>query len=207
MPPLLRRTFGTLAAAAAVAVVTATTLAGPASADQTPMQRGPGTVRHETHHDTSPPLSRLAPVPPNADPGEADAVHRMPNRGKGHRPDPVVQRRPGARVNATSANFDGLGQGFTGPGGPFPAHQAVPPDPNAAVGASQILELVNTGFAVFDKNGTASYGPAATNTLFSGFGGSCETTDDGDGVVRYDALAGRWIVTQFANVSGGQQDR
>ena len=68
----------------------------------------------------------------------------------------------------TGANFDGLGQGFTGPAGPFTG-TAVPPDPNAAVGANQIVELVNTGFAVFDKSGTTLYGPAATNTLFSGF--------------------------------------
>jgi hypothetical protein len=184
-------------------VVGATTVsAGIAAADQTPMQRGPGTVRHETHHDASPPLSRLAPVPPNADPGEADAIHRMPNRGKGHRTDPVVQRRPGAGAAVTGANFDGLGQGFTGPAGPFTG-TAVPPDPNAAVGANQIVELVNTGFAVFDKSGTPLYGPAATNTLFSGFGGKCQTTNDGDAVVRYDALAGRWVVTQFANVDGG----
>jgi hypothetical protein len=205
MSALLRRTFtaATVAATAAAGTVVLAMLAGPASADQTPMQRGPGTVRHETHHDTSPPLSRLAPVPPNADPGEADPVHRMPNRGKGNRSDPVVQRRAGSGVAATLANFDGLGQGFTGPGGPFPAHQAVPPDPNAAVGATQIVELVNTGFAVFDKGGTPLYGPAATNTLFAGFGGKCQTTNDGDAVVRYDALAGRWIVTQFANVSGG----
>jgi hypothetical protein len=206
MPALSRRA---LAAATTVFIATAgavTILAGTAAADQTPaqtpMQRGPGTVRHETHHDASPPLSRLAPVPPNADPGEADAIHRMPNRGKGHRTDPVVQRRPGAGVAVTGANFDGLGQGFTGPAGPFTG-TAVPPDPNAAVGANQIVELVNTGFVVFDKSGTPLYGPAATNTLFSGFGGKCQTTNDGDAVVRYDTLAGRWVVTQFANVSGG----
>ncbi len=211
MPPLPRRTLvaATVAVATAATAIAIIAVAGPASADQTPtqtptqtpMQRGPGTVRHETHHDASPPLSRLAPVPPNADPGEGEKIHRMPNRGRGNHPDPVVQRVPGAGASATSANFDGLGQGFTGPAGPFTG-TAVPPDPNAAVGATQIVELVNTGFAVFDKAGTAQYGPAATNTLFSGFGGKCQTTNDGDAVVRYDALAGRWVVTQFANVSG-----
>src|SRR5262245_56600519 len=172
MPSLTRRVLvaGTAVAAAVVTTVTGAILAGPAVADQVQVQRGPGTVRHETHHDASPPLSRLAPVPPNADPGEADTIHRMPNRGKGKRTDPVVQRRPGTGPAVTSGNFDGLGQGFTGPAGPFDG-TSVPPDPNAAVGASQIVEVVNTGFAVFDKTGTAVYGPAATNTLFSGFGG------------------------------------
>jgi hypothetical protein len=75
-----------------------------------------------------------------------------------------------------------------------------PPDTNAAVGSTQVVEIVNTAFAVFSKTGTVLYGPAATNTLWAGFGGSCQTTNDGDGVVRYDALANRWVITQFANV-------
>ena len=90
MPALSRRALiaATTAFTAFIATAAAvTTLAGTAAADQTPMRRGPGTVRHETHHDASPPLSRLAPVPPNADPGEADAIPRMPNRGNGHRTD------------------------------------------------------------------------------------------------------------------------
>jgi hypothetical protein len=75
-----------------------------------------------------------------------------------------------------------------------------PPDTNAAVGSTQVVEIVNTAFAVFSKTGTVLFGPAATNTLWSNFGGSCQTTNDGDGVVRYDALANRWVITQFANV-------
>ena len=42
------------------------------------------------------------------------------------------------------------------------------------------------------------YGPAAGNTLFSGFGGPCQTTNDGDPIVQYDQIANRWIMTQFA---------
>src|SRR6266545_4713603 len=100
-------------------------------------------------------------------------------------------------VAAPTANFDGIGQGFVGPAGPFTV-RFIPPDTNAAVGPTQIFEIVNTGFAVL-STGRALFGPAATNTLFSGFGGPCQTTNDGDGVVRYDTLAGRWVVTQFAN--------
>ena len=40
------------------------------------------------------------------------------------------------------------------------------------------------------------------NTLWSGFGGACQTHNDGDPVVLYDQLADRFLIAQFAvNVS------
>src|SRR6185369_7449180 len=36
------------------------------------------------------------------------------------------------------------------------------------------------------------------STLWSGFGGVCESNGHGDPVVMYDQLADRWIITQFA---------
>ena len=54
-------------------------------------------------------------------------------------------------------------------------------------------------FAVFDKaTGARLYGPAAGNTLWSGFGGGCQTNNDGDPIVQYDKAANRWIFTQFS---------
>lgn len=41
-------------------------------------------------------------------------------------------------------------------------------------------------------------GPIKTSALFSGFGGPCETTNDGDAIVQYDQLADRWMISQFA---------
>src|SRR5262249_25291236 len=60
------------------------------------------------------------------------------------------------------------------------------------------MEIVNLAIAVFDKSGTVVMGPVPTNTLWAGFGGGCETNNDGDGSVLYDRLADRWIVTQFS---------
>ena len=40
--------------------------------------------------------------------------------------------------------------------------------------------------------------PKAGNTPWAGFGGDCETRNDGDPIVQYDQLANRWILTQFA---------
>jgi hypothetical protein len=99
-------------------------------------------------------------------------------------------------------SFDGMGQGFVGPQGPFVVN-GVPPDPNGAAGDTQYVQWVNTSFAVFSKStGTVIYGPAPGNSLWSGFGGQCEMQNDGDPIVLYDQLAQRWVFSQFA-VSGG----
>lgn len=95
----------------------------------------------------------------------------------------------------TGTSFDSIGKGYS----TFSVNSA-PPDTNSAVGPTQIVTIVNSGFTVQSKTGSILYGPSATNTVFSGFGGACEGTNDGDGVVRYDRLADRWVITQFANV-------
>jgi subtilisin-like proprotein convertase family protein len=45
-------------------------------------------------------------------------------------------------------------------------------------------------------------GPVLTRTFWSGFSGACANTNDGDGVVRYDRIADRWVISQFS-VNGG----
>jgi hypothetical protein len=96
----------------------------------------------------------------------------------------------------------GVGYGFTGPAGTF-TPDAAPPDTNGAVGATQYVQWVNESFAVFNKStGNAVYGPATGNTLWRGFGGPCETNNDGDPIAQYDKAANRWVMTQFS-VTGG----
>ena len=72
-----------------------------------------------------------------------------------------------------------------------------PPDTNGDVGRTQYVQIVNSAFQVWNKTGASLYGPANINTLFTGFGGPCETRNDGDPVVLYDQLADRWVITQF----------
>ncbi len=73
-----------------------------------------------------------------------------------------------------------------------------PPDTNGRVGATQYVQWNNASFAVFNKTtGALLYGPAAGNTLFQSLGGACASHNDGDPVVAYDILAGRWILSQF----------
>lgn len=62
------------------------------------------------------------------------------------------------------------------------------------------VQWVNTYFAVYDKStGAIATGfPKAGNALWAGFGGGCETNNDGDPIVQYDKAANRWVLTQFS---------
>ena len=78
----------------------------------------------------------------------------------------------------------------------------VPGDPNGDVGPNYYVQMVNMQIAVFDKSsGAFVLGPESISTLWSGFGGSCETTNNGDPIVLYDSLADRWFVSQLAMAS------
>jgi len=97
------------------------------------------------------------------------------------------------------ASFDGLGAGFDGPQGASPGRN--PSDNSLAVGPDHIIQTVNSRLAIFTKKGAkydttgrVLYGAVPNNTVFAGFGGMCERTNNGDTVVRYDQLADRWLV-------------
>src|SRR5262245_12509121 len=112
----------------------------------------------------------------------------------------VEQRSQGALPGATLVeSFDGLGVGFEGPQGITAIRN--PSDNSLAVGPDHIMQTVNTRMAIFtkkgkrfDATGKVLYGPVPTNTVFKGFGGACEATNNGDAVVRYDQLADRWLI-------------
>ena len=123
-------------------------------------------------------------------------VHPLPLGPAGQiQPDAVLQTSVGPTVATTlGLNFAGVGDGDYG----F-VPNAAPPDTNGAVGATQYVQWVNESFAIFDKStGALVQGPTAGNTLWSGFGGGCETNNDGDPIVQYDKAAGRWVFTQFS---------
>jgi uncharacterized repeat protein (TIGR01451 family) len=163
------------------------------------VQRNPEVIP-TLQHDVSPPLRDIPPViAPRAE-AEAEPARRIP------RPpsvpgliDPVLQRSYGPErlMPTPSANFAGIGNGFSGPAGSFTV-QSAPPDTNMAVGPNGIVQIVNTSFAVFNKTGTAALGPVGINTVWAGFGGGCQTNNDGDPVVQYDKIADRWIISQFS---------
>jgi hypothetical protein len=156
------------------------------------------TVRRDVHRDVSAPLSEMilhAP-PPSLERHEAEPVRRIPSP-PGLAPgeeDSVIQRTLVPLTPVVGTSFEGLGQGQYG----FSITGA-PPDTEGTVGATQYVQWVNTSFAIFNKsNGALIAGPTAGNTLWSGFGGGCQTNNDGDPIVIYDKAAQRWIFSQFS---------
>src|SRR5947207_395749 len=159
-------------------------------------------VRENVKHDVSPPLRDMAQNPPAA--GErapAEDLHLVP-LPEGFKPlsepDAALQqtatRAPETLAPAVINNFDGIGQNV--PSGFIV--QAAPPDTNGAIGLTQYVQWVNFSFAIFDKKTTnITLGPVSGNSVWTGFGGDCETSNDGDPIVVYDKLADRWVFTQF----------
>jgi Abnormal spindle-like microcephaly-assoc'd, ASPM-SPD-2-Hydin len=158
-------------------------------------------IQQEVKHDTSPALREIGPL------AEAPGLTGHPlGRNTIAAPlqqqeDPVVQTLALPALAATPGlSFEGLGSGEYGL--PMVLNFA-PPDTNGAAGATQFVQWVNASFAVFDKNtGALLFGPTAGNTLWSGFGGPCQTNNDGDVLAQFDKLAGRWVMSQLS-VSGG----
>lgn len=92
-----------------------------------------------------------------------------------------------------------------------PSFRVAPPDTTGDVGPNHYVQWVNLRYAVYtltrDANNQisgfnlVSGFPKNGNVVWQGFGGRCESDNDGDPIVQYDQLADRWILTQFA-VSG-----
>ena len=116
----------------------------------------------------------------------------LPNRQSNTGPtglDPALQTSaPAVDAPTIGVNFEGVNN----------VNGVLPPDTVGDIGPNHYVQMVNLSFAIYDRNGTKLYGPVASNTLWQGFGGPCQTTNDGDPVVLYDHLADRWIMTQFA---------
>ncbi|MGZ6364069.1 MAG: hypothetical protein ACXWP0_20535, partial [Ktedonobacterales bacterium] len=72
-----------------------------------------------------------------------------------------------------------------------------PPDTEAAVGDTQVVQWVNLCYAVFAKsNGSLIAGPFLGNAFWAGFGGPCETSNDGDPIIQWDKSNHRWLAAQ-----------
>ena len=106
--------------------------------------------------------------------------------------DAVAQSDTLSQVAATTGlNFDGIKDSQ---GGGF-----VPPDTNASVGDTQVVETVNVAYAVWNKTtGVQVMAPKSIQTLYTSLGGQCATGNLSDPVVNYDKAAGRWVITMIA---------
>lgn len=182
-----------------LALLVVTLADGPASrpVQTNPPRIGEVTVQRPAAFDVSAPLSArvlthaLAAEDRN---DESAAEAQNPPAGSAT----VEQSSQGSRPAATLvASFDGVA--FEGPQGAATLRN--PSDNTLAVGPDHIVQIVNSRMAIFtkkgkrfDTTGKALYGAVNTNNVFKGFGGTCEARNNGDGVVRYDQLADRWLI-------------
>jgi hypothetical protein len=153
-------------------------------------------VSTAVHFDISPPLRDIAPLPVQQTGVREDDQPLAAGPVGQASVDPVVQRAVGRSA--------GLGipspiVTFNGP--PNLCGGCAPPDPNGAVGPNHVVVMSNLDFQIYNKAGTSLFGPAANNTLWSGFGGGCQTRNDGDPVVLHDQLADRWLMSQFTSAA------
>src|SRR5882757_2217300 len=162
------------------------------------------------HNDVSSPLREMPPW------NESD-LRRGTDREANENPkvphrhidsfDPVVQNwdasvfgGKGPNIPVPIRTFDGI---------PFPGVgcNCAPPDPNGAVGLTQYVQIVNEAYQVFDKATVNSVlGPNSISSIWSGFGGVCQSGGKGDPVMLYDHLANRWLISQFAGSGSAVTD-
>jgi hypothetical protein len=161
-------------------------------------------VIEEFKHDTGPSLREIAPLFPEYGTPKEHEIENMDNPN--HFPDndsdkdPVVQgpdQALGAQTPPFTVEFDGIGYGDA-----FFCN-CMPPDNDGAAGTTQYVQYINLTYQVYDKSGHTILGPLSGNDFWSGFGGSCQSDNSGDPIVRFDAAAGRWVVAQFAINNGG----
>src|SRR3981081_1290687 len=161
-----------------------------ASAQQ--VQRNPIVV-HATAHTTTPLAFRdMTPVPWHNASKVMPEHDRAPFPHISNVPDAVTQSLRLPPVSTTPGlSFDGI---TDSQGGGF-----VPPDTNAAVGATQVVETGNVAYAVYDKTtGAQLMVPPNIQTLYAPLGGQCATGNVSDPVATYDKAAGRWLITMIA---------
>ena len=177
---------------------------GLASAAAEDKSNPPMTFRHADGFAISPPLGELATLPRAPIYGFHEAipvrwVNFHPGRVLGPAHDPVEQSRPGGPASISiGLNLLGVGNGF-----PNYSVPDAPPDTNAAVGDTEVVEWVNVSYAVFSKTtGGVLAGPIEGNTLWSSLGGVCASDNDGDIIAQWDRTNHRWLLAQNVFVEG-----
>ena len=161
----------------------------PASAQDD--QTGP-IVSQDVQHDVSPPLWVMATTAtPPATTGAPRTIGLLRPPGQVNvpegPPDALGQEPSGPLVSTTDLlNMDGQN-----------ADGVAPPDTEGSVGATQYVQWVNVEYNVYDKTtGSKTLGPVAGNAFWSGFGGSCQTQNDGDIIMQYDKVNNVWVAAQ-----------
>jgi hypothetical protein len=147
--------------------------------------------------DISPPLSELLRSTPTRFVGPTTEIPNILLK-----PTPLDSNQPRWMAELSGVQTAPLGsppvpaplQSFNG----LSLNGSLPPDTNADVSDTHVIQWVNTQWNVFNKlTGLPIGAPMEGNVFWAGFGGACESTDAGDPIVLYDDAAERWVFSQF----------
>ena len=181
----------------------------PAAAQKTPTQPqvlSNAVVNKPMQFDVSQPLAELATEAP-AQPGirlkhapRQPKLQQLTGVQPNHSAVAAAALQP-LSVPAISAtiglSFEGVGNTSTLNCPSVAGFTVAPPDTNAAVGDTQVVQWVNVCYAVFDKStGALIAGPFAGTNFWKGFGAPCETSNDGDIIIQWDKTNHRWLAAQ-----------
>ena len=153
------------------------------------------TFRRAVSFAVSTPVRELAKLPGSPHYGfelEGEREQIQPNfhpgRVLGPAIDPVEQKSPGPPSSITSGlSIEGVNN----------VNTVVPPDTNAAVGDTQIVEWVNISYAVYNKStGALEAGPFDGNLIWQALGGPCYNENTGDPIAQWDKVNHRWLLAQ-----------
>ncbi len=152
-------------------------------------------VKYAVKHDKTIELRNMRLIPPGSVkrswksiPNKFGFKKPKPRVPKGFK-DPVTQSIPLATQESKKiVDWDGV-ENING---------VLPPDTQGDVGPEHYVQTVNLSFQIWDKNGNSLYGPADLSTIWDGFTGPWEGTNDGDPVVLYDHTVDRWLISQFS---------
>ena len=172
------------------------------------------TVGEAIYHDTSAPMSNMAPA--TAPTGENKQVPIMERESYGRYPDLAepdgglqLKSSSAAQLSSTPAPIVSTSGLSDDDNAAVIGGRIVPPDVNGDIGLDDegnriYVQYINLIWAVYDDTGALRNGPFAGNTFWNGFGGFCQSNNDGDPVVLYDDGAGRWFFSQFSINQGIQ---
>ncbi len=141
-------------------------------------------------------LRKLPYIPPHTENEEVRLTRHaeLQNQGVDDPALPVKEPAQPSAMPAPIQNFGGITSATSGCG-------CLPPDTDGDVGPNHYIQSVNSSIKIFDKTGGTLSGPTTYNSFFSAMGPSTpcgNNQNDGDGIVFYDHLANRWVVSDFA---------
>ena len=162
----------------------------------------------EVHHDTT-----TRPLREMFDRGEKPAPARGGRDFEPGRPEPVGNAQPKG-IDPLAERSIGSPNTFADPkastvGTPVdPSARVAPPDTTGDLGPNHYVQWVNLRYSIYtitrdSNNEITGFSlvpgfPKQGNVVWQGFGGRCQSDNDGDPIVQYDQLADRWVLTQFA---------